>query len=191
MIITLTGLPGAGKSTIAELLSERLKRPWYSMGDLRGKMARERGMSIDELNALGETHAFTDQEVDEYQKGLGQKKDDLILEGRLSWFFIPSSFKIFLDVDADEAAKRIFEAAKKGLRKDEKPYASVAEVKERVAARVQSDMRRYKKYYGVNYLDRSNYDLVINTTHLSPDEIISRILATRPGIENELRPGIG
>jgi len=192
MLLTLTGVPGAGKSTIAKMLSEKLNIPWYSMGDLRGKMAAERGMSIDEFNVLGETEAFTDQEIDDYQKKLGEKEKNLILEGRLSWYFVPHSFKIFLDVDEDEAAKRIFDASQKGLRKDEAPFLSPDDVKNRVRTRVESDMRRYQKYYGVNYLDHSNYDLVINTTNLSPEQIVMQIqnkLPT-PGVALPT-PGVG
>ncbi len=176
MIITLTGLPGAGKSTIAKLLSEKLGWPWYSMGDLRGKLAQKRGMTIDELNTLGETEAFTDHDVDEYQIKLGKEQDDLVIDGRLSWHFIPNSLKVFLDVDEDEAAKRIFGAAKKGLRKDEKPFTSVDDVKQRIHDRLASDQKRYEQYYKLDYLDRSNYDLVIDTTTLTPEQIIGRIL---------------
>ncbi|MBI5369997.1 cytidylate kinase family protein [Candidatus Uhrbacteria bacterium] len=182
MIITLTGRPGSGKSTIAKRLSENLGIPWYSMGDLRGKMAHERGMTIDEFNTLGETQDFTDTEVDDYQTKLGQEQQDVIMDGRLSWHFIPNSFKIFLDVDEDEAAQRIFDASKKGLRKDERPYASAEEVKERVRARVASDQSRYQKYYGLDYLNQANYDLVIDTTHLSPEQIITQILDKIPTV---------
>lgn len=182
MIITLTGLPGAGKSTIAKLLSERLGWTWYSMGDLRGKLAQERGMTIDEYNALGETHAFTDKDVDAYQTKLGKEQNHLIIDGRLSWHFIPDSFKIFLDVNEDEAARRIFEAAKQGLRKDEKPYVSPEEVKHRVHDRLASDQKRYKQYYNLDYLDRSNYDLVIDTTSLTPEKIVNCILDKLPKV---------
>ena len=95
MIITLTGLPGAGKSTIAELLSKKLDTPWYSIGTLRGKMAEERGMTIDEFNTLGESEDFTDKEVDEYQKKLGKNTEKLIIDGRLSWYFIPNFKNVF------------------------------------------------------------------------------------------------
>ncbi len=176
MIITLTGLPGAGKSTIAKLLSEKLNMPWYSMGDLRGKLAIDRGMTIDEFNQLGESEAFTDQDVDDYQTQLGRENDRLIIDGRLSWHFIPHSFKIFLDINEDIAAQRIFQAAKQGLRSDERPYNSVEEVKERTRLRLASDQKRYQQYYGLDYLDTSNYDLVIDTSKLTPDEIIQVIL---------------
>lgn len=176
MILSLTGLPGAGKSTIAKLLSEKLQMPWYSIGALRGKMAEERGITIDELNHIGEKHAFTDQEVDDYQTTLGKTQDHFIVDGRLAWHFIPHSYKIFLDVDSAVAAERIFLAAKAGLRPDEKPYASVKEVEEAITKRLASDQKRYEQYYQVDYLDRKNYDIVIDTTRLAPDEIVNHIL---------------
>ncbi len=176
MIITLTGLPGAGKSTIATLLSEKLNMPWYSMGDLRGKMAEEKGMTIDELNALGEHDASTDNDVDDYQKKLGETEDNFIVDGRLSWHFIPQSFKIFLDVDEEHAAERIFHASKEGLRPDEDPYETPADVRKAIETRLASDQKRYHKYYSVNYLERSNYDLVIDTSTKTPEEIVQIIL---------------
>jgi len=178
MIITIAGMPGSGKSTIAKLLSKELGIPWYSVGDLRGKMALERGMTIDEFNALGETEAFTDKEVDDYQQKLGEGDESFIMDGRLSWHFIPHSLKVFLDVDADEAARRVFNAPRDD-RKDEKTHASVEEVKGAIAARMASDQRRYQKYYGVDFLDRRNYNVVIDTTNLTPAEIASEILSAR------------
>lgn len=178
MIITLTGLPGAGKSTIATMLSERLNMPWYSIGDIRGKMAHDRGMTIDELNALGETEDFTDKEVDDYQTQLGKEQDDFIMDGRLSWHFIPQSVKIFLDVDEKEASRRIFQASKQGLRHDEKPYQNAEEVEESLKKRLASDQKRYKQYYDLDYLNQNNYDIVVDTTTKTPEEILEIILKT-------------
>lgn len=176
MIISITGLPGSGKTTVVKQLSKSFGIPWYSVGDLRGKMAEERGISIDALNALGETEAFTDKDVDDYQTKLGMSGESFVIDGRLSWHFIPTSFKIFLDVDPDVGAKRIYEASKKGERQDEHMYRSVEETKQFIAARIASDVRRYQKYYGVDFLDHSNYDLVLDTTNLTMDEQAKIIL---------------
>jgi cytidylate kinase len=180
MIITITGVPGSGKTTIVKRLSETLGIPWYSVGNLRGKMAKERGLTIDELNTLGETEAFTDKEVDDYQTNLGTSGESFIIDGRLSWYFIPNSFKIFLNVNPDVSAKRIYQASKKGERDDEKAYGSAEEVKQFVTDRIASDERRYQKYYGVDFLNRSNYDLVLDTTNLTTEEEVRIILEKIP-----------
>jgi cytidylate kinase len=176
MIITITGIPGAGKSTLAKMLSKRLAMPWFSMGMIRGQMAQARGMTIDEFNALGEKDDSTDKAVDAYHAKLEQAHSDFIVEGRMSWHFLPNSLKIFLDVDENEQARRIFTSAKEGSRLDEEPYTSIDDARQAIAKRLASDQKRYKMYYGVDYLDHSNYDLVIDTTDKTPEQILELIL---------------
>ena len=182
MIITITGLPGSGKTTIVKMLSEKLNVPWYSVGDLRGKMAKERGITIDALNEIGESEAFTDKDVDDYQTELGKRGESFVIDGRLSWHFIPNSFKLFLDVDSNVGATRIFEASKAGERSDETAYKDVDEAKQFIENRIASDSRRYQKYYGVDFLDRTNYDLVIDTSSMTPESIVERVIECVRGV---------
>lgn len=177
MIITITGIPGSGKTTAAKRLSDALGIPWYSMGDLRGKMAEERGLTIHQLNELGEKEAFTDKEVDDYQRKLGESGVSCIVEGRLSWHFIPQSFKIFLTVEPAAGSERIYRSRLAHHRLDEPLYASAVEAAQFAAERVASDERRYKKYYGVDFLDQKNFDFVVDTTDLQPEETVGKILA--------------
>jgi cytidylate kinase len=181
MILSISGVPGSGKTSVGKILAEKLGMNFYSVGGLRGKMALERGISIDELNKIGEQDATTDTSVDDYQRELGTKEDDFVIEGRLSWHFIPTSFKIFLTCDPKESARRIFEGqrARDGKeRGDEKVYESVEETQKAIENRVASDMLRYQKYYQLNYQDSSNYDLVLDTTSMKgPDETATAILA--------------
>lgn len=176
MIITLSGYPGSGKSSVAGLIAERLGMKRYSMGDLRRQLAQERGMTIDEWNALGETSNETDVPIDERQRTLGKQEDNFIIDGRISWYFIPYSFKVFLDVDADEGARRIFAHAKEGARSSEKTYASADEVRTQAAKRSASDNVRYEKYYGIHWDDKGQFDLVIDTTSTSQEDVAERII---------------
>lgn len=180
MILTIAGSPGTGKTSVGKILADKLGYRFYSMGGLRGNMALEKGLTLDELNALGEQESSTDIPVDEYQKELGQKEDNFVIEGRLSWHFIPHSFKILLTCDPAEAARRIYLARKHeaDTREDEPLYASPEEAEKVLRLRVESDKRRYQKYYGIDYQDQAHYDLVIDTTDSSePEETAERILA--------------
>ena len=184
MILSISGVPGSGKTSVAKILAQRLGMTFHSMGGLRGKMALERGITINELNVQSETDATTDMSVDDYQRELGKKEDHFVIEGRLSWHFIPHSFKIFLDCDPREAARRIFDAkqhANDMERRDEPLDASVEDTERDIAARMASDDLRYAKYYGVNYRDLSQYDLVIDTTKMrGPEETADAILTQLP-----------
>lgn len=169
-------MPGSGKSTVGKILAERLGYKFYSMGDLRGKLAMDRGLTIDELNEIGKNEDWTDREADEYQKKLGETEDNFVIDGWISFHFIPRAFKIFLDADLDVAAKRIFAHQ----RPDEAPAGNATEIKERLAARVENTDARYKKYYDISFRDKSKFDLVIDTNKISSQQTADKILAALP-----------
>jgi len=172
MIITISGIPGSGKTTAGRLLADRLGYMFYSMGDLRGRMAMERGMTIDELNKLGEQEEWTDKDVDEYQKGLGQKEDNFIVDGWISWHFIPHSFKVLLQVDPEVGASRVFQHQ----RPDEEKKATLPALKRMLDKRVEESALRYKKYYGMeDAFNPKHFDLVIDTTKIDAETVAKRV----------------
>ena len=173
MIITISGMPGSGKTSVGEMLAKKLGFKHYSIGDLRGKMAQERGLTIDELNKLGEKEPWTDKEADEYMRKLGKTEDNLVFDARLGFHFIPHSKKVFLKVDPRVGAERIFKAPR---RPDEPQYESVEQVIEENRNRVESDRKRYEKWYRVDCLDKGNYDLVVDTTKLTKEQVLEKIL---------------
>lgn len=178
MIISLSGAGGSGKSSIAEKLAEVLGWPRYYMGGLRREAAAKRGLTLAEYNKLGESDPSTDQEVDLYQKELGETKDNFIIEGRTSWYFIPHSLKIYLDVDPDEGARRVFlHLQQKNNRNEDDNLISLESVKESLKKRLDSDNLRYKKYYGIQDYQVTDYDFYLNTTDLNQEEVFARVYA--------------
>ncbi len=176
MIITISGLPGSGKSTVAKIISERLGFKRYYMGEIRREAAKKRGMTIEEFNRLGEKDPSTDKLVDDLLVKIGKEEDNLVVEGRTAFHFIPNSIKIFLDVDLKEGARRIFEEKKKSNQRNEKPTNSVEEELKNLKERMESDEKRYMKYYGFKTYDKKHYDLVIDTTKIKPEQAAEKIL---------------
>lgn len=175
MIITISGDAGSGKSTIGKMLASKLGYERFYIGQIRRDEAKKRGMTLAEYNLYGETHPETDIGVDEYQKKLGEEKDDFIIEGRTSWFLIPNSIKLYFKVDPLEGAKRIFEELQSdNNRNEEKHVRTVEDIIESNQKRADSDKLRYEKYYKKDCTNENNFDFVIDTTNLSPEEVFER-----------------
>lgn len=176
MIISLSGAPGSGKSTTAQMLADKLGWPRYYIGGLRREAAQKRGMTLAEYNKLGETDPSTDKEVDEYQRQLGQKEDNFVIEGRTSWYLIPHSLKIYLDVDPEEGAKRIFgNLQRKNDRNEGKNLNSWHDVLVSNKVRMEGDNMRYRQYYGIDAFNVKNYDFYLDTTNLTPQQVFDRV----------------
>jgi len=177
MIITINGMPGSGKSTVAKKLAKKLGYKRYYIGGMRRKIARQKGMTLAEFNKLGEKNFFTDKIVDDYQKRLGKTKDNFVIEGRTSFFIIPHSLKIFLDCSTDEGAKRIWGALQKSPKKrnEDKNLKSRRDVLKSIKERIKSDRFRYKKYYRKNIFARKHYDLYLDTTRLNQKQEFNKV----------------
>ncbi|MBI2659332.1 cytidylate kinase family protein [Candidatus Woesearchaeota archaeon] len=172
MRITISGKAGSGKSTVARMLSERLKFRHYSIGDLMRVMAKERKMSLLKFNKIAEQNKSIDFELDNKLKELGRTKDNFVVDGRLTAFFIPNAeVRVFLDANDKVRAERIL----KDKRQQEKSK-SLKEAISSIKKRAESEKIRYKKYYGVNYLDRKLYNFIIDTTRLNPQQVVGSIV---------------
>lgn len=172
MIIAISGKAGSGKSTIARLLSERLNLKHYSIGDLMRAMANEKGLSLLELNKQAEKDKSIDFELDDKLKELGKTKDNFVVDGRLTAFFIPNAdVRVFLDADDKVRAKRIMND-----RREHEKSKSLNGTISNIKRREESEKKRYKKYYGVDYLDKKLYNYVIDTTRLTPDGVVEKIM---------------
>jgi CMP/dCMP kinase len=172
MIITISGKPGSGKSTVAKLIAQKISYRFYSVGDLMGEIAKRRGMSLLELSAFAEKTDEIDRELDAMQISLG-KKDNFVIDSRLGFHFLPKSRKIFLDVDLEEGAKRIFGTA----RDDEKENISLKETIKNIKTRIASEKKRYRDYYGIDdFHASSNFDFVLDTTSIPAEEAADRVI---------------
>lgn len=172
MIITISGKAGAGKSTVARLLSEKLSLKHYSIGDLMRAMAKEKGITLLELNNLAETDKSIDLELDDKLKELGKTKDNFVVDGRLTAFFIPDAdVRVFLETDDKVRAERILKD-----RREHEKSEDIKEMVEKIRKREESEKKRYRQYYGVDYSDKKLYNLVIDTTKMIPDEVVEKIV---------------
>ncbi len=177
MKITISGIGGVGKSTIAKMLAEKLNYKKLSGGYFFRKMAEENNMNIYEFDDFVKKNPEFDIKLDEMQKEYGEKNNNFVLESRIGWFFIPDSYKIKLTCDEEIRLKRI----------QERDGGKIEVIRKKESERLKSIQERYFKLYGIkNFSDDKNFDLIINTTNLTPEEIINEILINLKKNKNNL-----
>jgi len=178
MIITISGPHGSGKTTVGKMLAERLGYKFFSTGDAREKIALKHGLTMNELNKIGEKEAWPHKEVDDYIKELGKKEDNLVIDSWLAFHFIPHSLKIFFKVDPRVGAERIFKQKKldPNARKDETATKTVEEVMEDAKEKSESWRKGIKKWYGIDPFDPKNFDYTIDTSNLTPKEVAEKAM---------------
>ena len=172
MIITINGKPGCGKTTVAKIVAKEIGYKHLSGGDMRGEIAERHNMTIDELNKVAETEEWTDREVDDYLKKLGETEDNICMDSWTAFHFIPHATKVFIDCDFDVAAERIF----KDQRPDEEHQDTAEGVREMISGRWEKCRQRWIRYYGFDIANIENYDLVVDSSHKTIQQVVDDIL---------------
>jgi cytidylate kinase len=168
-VITISGTPGSGKTTVAELLHKKTGVAYIYSGIIFRETAKKYNMNLEDFGKFCEKNSDIDKELDEKQISI-LKKGNVILEGRLAgWLAYQnniSSFKIFIDADLNTRVNRIINRENGDIKKRKKE----------ILERERSEYARYKKYYNISLDDTSIYDLVVNSTDKKPEEIVNIIL---------------
>ena len=174
MLISITGKLGSGKSTICGILKERYGFEIFSTGTINREFARSLGITTLELNERLKEDPSLDKEIDGTVTRLSiEKKDEkLIFDSIMAWHFAKDTFKIFLTIDPMEAANRVM----KNQRGAEEHYDSVEDACEGLVKRGNVERERFIQIYGVDYFDHGNYDLIVDTTTRTPEEIVGIIV---------------
>lgn len=157
---------------MARLLSEALSVPLTSTGAMQREIAARRGMSTLELNRQAENEVSLDHQIDAVTREIGIRNSPYVVDSRMAWKFIPNALKVFLTVDEVVGAERVISVA----RVAESHTEGVRGAIEANRARRSSEVKRFSQLYTVDPTNWDNFDLVINTTVLTPDEVCAAIL---------------
>ena len=167
-IISLAGDLASGKGTVSEILIKDLNYGIYRNGEYARKLAKEKGLDITSFNSYLAVHPEIDLQIEKSAAEYAEEHDEFIIDARLGWYAVPESFKIYLRVDIDVAAKRAFEDSK---RKSTESFETVEQQKEDMQKRYKLENERYWNLYHVHKDDMNNYDLVIDTTDKTPEQV--------------------
>lgn len=178
-IITISGKPGSGKSSTADIVAELLGYTRHSSGDMVRQILAEKGMSLAEYNVRARNDHALDEAVDDRLRALRDAKD-VVIDSRLGFYWIPESFKVYLDLDIDVSAVRIFnDAANNASRSGSgEGTASLAVVTAQVRTRMEEERSRFRSMYHVDPYDLAHFDLVIDTSRHSPQTVALTVYDT-------------
>ena len=171
-IISISGELASGKSTIIKILMDKLNYTVYRNGEYFRNLAKEKNMSVTEFNEYVEDHPEIDRQIENSAALYAKDHNNFIIDARLGWYAVPESFKVYVKVDIDEAARRAFNDEN---RKETENFKTIKEQKEDIIKRYNLENERYFNLYGIHKEDLSNYDFVIDTTNITPNEAASII----------------
>jgi len=155
MIVTISGLPGSGTTTIAKIVASRFKLRLISAGNTFREMAAERNMTLSEFGKLAESDVEIDRAIDQRQAQIAKDEDDILAEGRLSGLMVKNAdLKIWLKTPIEVRCKRIAKRDNISLER------AMRETKERE----RSEAKRYLEHYGINIDDLEPYDLIVDSS---------------------------
>jgi predicted cytidylate kinase len=168
-IITISGLPGSGTTTIAKLLEKKIGLKYIYSGDIFRKMAKKYNMSLEDFGSYCEKHRDVDEQLDKYQLQI-LRKGNVIVEGRITGWLAHRnkihSIKVLLKAGLETRAERIVKREKGDIEKRKKE----------ILKREKSEAIRYKNYYDIDLNDTSIYDLIVDSSDKTPDEIVKIIV---------------
>jgi CMP/dCMP kinase len=169
-IITLSGDIGSGKSAVGKLLAQLTGFELLSTGSIQRSVATKLGITTLELNQRSATDRSVDDMIDKGTIELGNTRDRFIMDSRLAWHFIPEAFKVFLTVEPRIAGARVFNAGRV-----EEKHASIEAAIENNLSRQKLEQERFGNLYGVELRNHKNYDLVVDTSHIGPEDVAQKV----------------
>lgn len=172
-IISIAGELASGKGVVSKAITEKLNYGIYRNGEYFRKLAKENNMDVTTFNEYVKNHPEIDLEIEKSASEYAKTHNKFVIDARLGWYAVPESFKVYLTVDINEAARRAFYDEN---RKETEKFETIEEQKQDLIKRYKLENERYWNLYHVRKEDLSNYDLVLDTTEGNPEKIADKII---------------
>lgn len=164
MRIAISGLTGVGKTTVAEIVAEKLNvaHITFSMKFMAEKM----NISLIELQDLAKKDHNIDKKFDEIQLKEMERVKDFVISTWLGPWLAKPELSVWLKTDNLIRFERISKRENMSLQK----------AKEYVLRKDEQNMDRYMTIYNIDITDHSMFDLELDTTELTPEQVADIII---------------
>lgn len=169
MLVTLSGLPGSGTSTVARAAAAELGLEHVDGGTIFRSLAREAELSLAEFARVAEGDDRIDRRLDDRLLDRA-RNGDVLLESRLAGWLVArggiDGLRVWIACDETERARRVAD------RDTHDVQGALTHNREREA----SERRRYLDYYGIDLTDLHVYDLVLDSTAVPAQELVGQVV---------------
>lgn len=169
MLVTLSGLPGSGTSTLSRLVAPELGLDHLDGGTVFRSAAADAGMGLAAFAARAEGDESIDRALDDRLTERA-RQGDVVLESRLAGWLVTRAeipaVRVWVGCDDEERARRV------GGRDGHHPVAGLTQNRDREA----SERKRYQDFYAIDLTDLSIYDLVLDSTEVAPEHLLTAVV---------------
>src|SRR3989338_3238004 len=171
VVIAVTGMPGAGSSTISKMLAKKLKIKYFSPGEYFKKHSKKK-TETDQALSYWKTEEGSSKKFHNYIENLQikiAKKGNIVICGKLSIFALRNipSIKIWLECSLEERAKRTSERDK----------INVEEAIKKITEREKMEDVEWEKIYSINRRNQQKWaNLVVDTRKMTKEQTVEFIL---------------
>jgi cytidylate kinase len=162
-------------------LARRLGVRYISTGPIFRELGHISNPDVLQTNLEAESNSALDEAVDNKVRALNETQPDFVIDSRMAWHFIENALHVFLSVAPATAAQRVIQDRS---RLNEQ-YASVEAALDALRARRNSELRRYKRLYGVDIENPANYDLSVLTDDAHVSDVVDVIMRRVEGATKE------
>ena len=168
-VITLSGMPGSGTTTAARLVAEATGFRYVNTGEIFRLMAQERGMTVNEFGKAANQNPEIDRELDARQVDI-VRQGEILLEGRLAGYMVKDAgvdcLAVWLQAPLEVRVRRV-------SGRDELDFNQALKLD---LEREHDEQQRFLEFYGFDLTQTSVYDLVLDSSVMSPEEIAEAIV---------------
>ncbi len=171
MRVIIGGLAGTGKSSLSRLIASSMGVPLLNVGSLFRDLAREREITLVELNEQMLLEPIVDEEVAKRIREFVANRNYCVVEGWFAWHSVRDLQGIF-------RVKLTCQDLTRFVRIAIRDQSALKTVKVETQRREAMMIARFAERCNVpDWNDDRHFDLVIDTTDLTHDQVYEAVLS--------------